>query len=475
MKINNMNKYVLQRSEDFKPRNASESAFRLTGFGKIFKLSFLSSRCRRELFNSPKIDNLTTNISVPSFFGMTRLIVLYFFLSIITIFHTNAQGIQWQTGSFESILNKAKAQKKLIYVDIYTTWCTPCKQMDAEVFTNTNVGKIFNENFINYKIDGEKGEGKDLVEYFELDSYPTSMFIDGEWNIIQKLEGFRPVERLLESAEKMKERGKISGSDDDLEQAYLKGKRDAPFLLEYIKVRQLQKMDNGAILDEYLGKISPEQLKSEITLKLITENASQLRGRAFDYLMSRKTEPVIERKIKGIISQNLTKAGNQKNEKLLTEVLATNGRLSKTFAEANEWNTEAKMNYFMLTNQADKFFTTADFFMDTYVLKKDLSTFKNLPELREVYTQKLRKASKFVVEHFTEREKLEKGVLWIKKSLEIEEKSTNNEIYSRLLFTLGNKIEAIRLMDKALLLAKQEKADKGYLDILANELMKMKK
>ena len=347
--------------------------------------------------------------------------------------------------------------------------------MDAEVFTNTNVGKIFNDNFINYKIDGEKGEGKDLVDYFELESYPTSMFIDGDWNVIQKLEGFRPVERLLESAEKMKERGKISGSDDDLEQAYLKGRRDAAFLLEYIKVRQLQKMDNSMILDEYLGKITSEQLKSESTLKLITENASQLRGRAFEYLMSRKTEPMIERKIKGIISQNLTKAGNQKNEKLLTDVLATNGRLSKTFAEANEWNTEAKMNYFMLTNQSDKFFTTADFFMDTYVLKKDLSSFRNLPELREIYTQKLRKASKFVVENYKEREKLEKAVVWIKKSLEIEEKSNNNEIYSRLLFTLGNKIEAIRLMDRALALAKQEKAENGHLNFLVNELNKMKR
>jgi thiol-disulfide isomerase/thioredoxin len=405
----------------------------------------------------------------------SSIFISFLIISIIFQLPISAQGIQWQTGSFESILNKAKAQKKLIYVDIYTTWCTPCKQMDAEVFTNANVGKIFNENFINYKIDGEKGEGRDLVEYFELDSYPTSMFIDGDWNVIQKLEGFRPVERLLESAEKMKERGKINGSDDDLEQAYMKGRRDATFLLEYIKVRQLQKMDNGAILDEYLGKINVEQLKSESTLKLIAENASQLRGRAFDYLMSRKTEPIIERKIKGIISQNLTKSGNQKNEKLLTEVLATNGRLSKTFAEANEWNTEAKMNYFMLTNQSDKFFTTADFFMDTYVLKKDLSTFKNLPELREIYTQKLRKAYKFVVENYKEREKLEKAVVWIKKTLEIEEKSNNNEIYSRLLFSLGNKIEAIKLMDRTLSLAKQEKTENSRLEFLANELAQMKR
>lgn len=405
----------------------------------------------------------------------TKSSIFITFFLIITQLQTNAQGIRWQTGSFESVLNKAKTQKKLVYVDIYTTWCTPCKQMDAEVFTNSIVGKIFNDNFINYKIDGEKGEGKDLVEYFELDSYPTSLFIDGDWNVIQKLEGFRSVERLLESAEKMKERSNISDSDDDLEQAYMKGRRDATFLSEYIKVRQLQKMDNSIILDEYLGKITPDQLKSEVTLKLITENASQLRGRAFDYLMSRKNEPIIERKIKGIILQNLTKAGNQKNEKLLIEVLATNGRLSKTFAEANEWNTEAKMNYFMLTNQSDKFFTTADFFMDTYVLKKDIIYLKNFPDLGEIYTQKLRNASKFVIENYKERQKLEKAVLWIKKSLEIEEKSNNSEIYSRLMFISGNKIQAIKLMDRTITLAKQEKVESSRLEFLVAELAKMKR
>jgi thiol-disulfide isomerase/thioredoxin len=390
-------------------------------------------------------------------------------------FHLSAQGIVWQKGSFESILNKAKIQKKPIYVDIYTTWCGPCKQMDAEVFANAEIGKLFNDNFICYKIDGEKGEGRDLVEYFELESYPTSMFLDAEWNVILKLEGFRPKDRLMEAADKVKVRGNISGSDDDLEQAYLQGKRDATFLLDYLKVRALQKMDNGVILDEYLGKISSEQLNSAPTQQLILENASLLRGRAFDYLMAHKNEEKCYRKIKGIISQNLNKAANQKNEKLLNDVLATNGRLSKTFAEANEWNTEAKMNYLMLTNQPEKFFITADFFMDTYILKKDLSVFKNLPELKEQYQQKIRKAARFVVERFTEREKLEKASIWIKKSLEIEEKSYINEIYSRILFTLNNKKEAVRLMERALALAKQEKAESDYISLLENEVLKMKK
>ncbi len=401
---------------------------------------------------------------------LSFLIPIYF-LS----FHLSAQGINWQKGNFESILNKAKSEKKLVYVDIFTTWCGPCKQMDAEVFTNPDVGKMFNENFICYKIDGEKGEGKDLVEYFELESYPTSMFVDTEWNVVLKLEGFRPKERLLEAAGKVKVRNKISGSDDDLEEAYLKGQRDASFLSDYLKVRALQKMDNGVILDEYLGKIPVEKQNSTNIQQLILENASLLHGRAFDYLMAHKNEEKFYRKLRGIISQNFNVAANRKNEKLLNDVLATNGRLSKTFTEANEWNTEAKMNYLMLTNQAEKFFITADFFMDTYVLKKDLSTFRNLPELKEQYQQKIKKASRFVLKRFTEREKLEKAALWIKKSLEIEEKSYNNQIYSKILFTLNNRKEAIRLMERALDLAKQEKSENDYVSLLENELSTMKK
>ena len=82
------------------------------------------------------------------------ILVIISFLSLRLF----AQGINWQKGDFESILNKAKSEKKLVYVDIFTTWCGPCKQMDAEVFSNQEVGKTFNENFICYKIDGEKGD-----------------------------------------------------------------------------------------------------------------------------------------------------------------------------------------------------------------------------------------------------------------------------------------------------------------------------
>lgn len=36
--------------------------------------------------------------------------------------------------TYEQALETAKAEKKFVFLDFYTTWCGPCKKMLAEVF-----------------------------------------------------------------------------------------------------------------------------------------------------------------------------------------------------------------------------------------------------------------------------------------------------------------------------------------------------
>ena len=66
-----------------------------------------------------------------------------------------AQGINFDHGTWKEVLAKAKAEDKLVFVDVYTSWCGPCKKMAAEVFPLADVGQLFNPNFVNYKIDAE--------------------------------------------------------------------------------------------------------------------------------------------------------------------------------------------------------------------------------------------------------------------------------------------------------------------------------
>lgn len=108
-----------------------------------------------------------------------------------------SQGIEFFEGSFEEALAKAKLEDKIIFVDAYTTWCGPCKAMSKNTFTNANVGKFYNSNFINLKIDQEKGEGLDFAKKYEVRYYPTLVFVNGDGQMVHKGVGYLEAEEFL--------------------------------------------------------------------------------------------------------------------------------------------------------------------------------------------------------------------------------------------------------------------------------------
>ena len=50
---------------------------------------------------------------------------------------------------------KASDGMQMLFVDIYATWCGPCKQMDREVYPDPELSAYMNEHFINVRMDGE--------------------------------------------------------------------------------------------------------------------------------------------------------------------------------------------------------------------------------------------------------------------------------------------------------------------------------
>ena len=107
------------------------------------------------------------------------------------------EGIQFKKISFEQALKEAKASNQLIFMDAYAEWCGPCKYMAANVFTDAEVGKLFNDKFINLKIDMEKGEGPALAAKYQVRAYPTLFFIDGDGNVVKKVLGAQPADKLI--------------------------------------------------------------------------------------------------------------------------------------------------------------------------------------------------------------------------------------------------------------------------------------
>lgn len=87
------------------------------------------------------------------------------------------------------LLDQAKEERKLVFVDFYTDWCLPCRLMEKDVFMDKDLGNFFNENFINYKVDAEKGNGVNLAQIFNVQAYPTLLFLNDKGQVLERKEG----------------------------------------------------------------------------------------------------------------------------------------------------------------------------------------------------------------------------------------------------------------------------------------------
>ena len=108
-----------------------------------------------------------------------------------------AAGINFIEGDWKKALVKAKAEKKLIFVDAYATWCGPCKKLQKEVFPDAAVSAFFNKNYINITIDVEKGQGVEFAQKYGVEVLPTLYITDENGNPITFTKGFMSAADLL--------------------------------------------------------------------------------------------------------------------------------------------------------------------------------------------------------------------------------------------------------------------------------------
>ncbi len=110
---------------------------------------------------------------------------------------SQTKHIVFETGNIASVMEKAKRENKLIFIDAYTSWCGPCKDMAKHVFTNDTVANYFNSKFVNYKMDMEKGEGVEFAKKYQVNCYPSLLFIDAAGNIIHRGAGSMRVSEFI--------------------------------------------------------------------------------------------------------------------------------------------------------------------------------------------------------------------------------------------------------------------------------------
>lgn len=133
---------------------------------------------------------------------MKKIVALLFIVASVTAV-SNAQGIEFQEGSYKQVLKMARKQNKLLFVDMSITGCKPCHYMKKNVFVLPEVGQVYNDKFVNWHVNCmTNDDGMQLSEEHGVRSFPTYLWIDAETGqVIHRVSGGRSPEVFIELAE----------------------------------------------------------------------------------------------------------------------------------------------------------------------------------------------------------------------------------------------------------------------------------
>lgn len=107
------------------------------------------------------------------------IIAVALFGFITTSFAQKASGLNFLKDMTVAQAQTSATEKgKILMMDVYASWCGPCKKLSANVFPSATVESL-NSKIVAYKLNAEEGEGPAYAKQYKVSAYPTLIFFKG--------------------------------------------------------------------------------------------------------------------------------------------------------------------------------------------------------------------------------------------------------------------------------------------------------
>ena len=162
----------------------------------------------------------------PSQFLRASALLLLAFASIAShaqaLEHAGSKLIKWVT--LEEAQALTKKDPKPLFVDVHTSWCGPCKMLDAKTFNDPKLADYVNKHYYAVKFNAESGDavtfkgqkyenpdfnpgntagrnGTHHLTYAIANvegriAYPTVVYLDSDLNVLAPVQGLMSPEQM---------------------------------------------------------------------------------------------------------------------------------------------------------------------------------------------------------------------------------------------------------------------------------------
>jgi uncharacterized protein YyaL (SSP411 family) len=95
-----------------------------------------------------------------------------------------AEGIAWSK-DYKAAMTQAQKENKLVFVDLFTTYCAPCLKLDREVFSTPKFVAVVNKDYVPVKMDADS-EGKEFMTKYDVEpQFPCGIIMTPGGKIIK--------------------------------------------------------------------------------------------------------------------------------------------------------------------------------------------------------------------------------------------------------------------------------------------------
>ena len=103
--------------------------------------------------------------------------------------------VKWET-SLAAAQSRAKAEHKVIFMDVWTAWCGWCIKLQRETFPSKEaqaaLAKVVPLRIMTQERDGTPTKDAYLEKQFKVDGYPTLLILDAEGREVSRQPGYLP-------------------------------------------------------------------------------------------------------------------------------------------------------------------------------------------------------------------------------------------------------------------------------------------
>ncbi len=384
-----------------------------------------------------------------------NLMTISLVLLLGTVLPAQGDGIQFNKANWAKILQQASEQNRLIFLDAYTSWCGPCKKMARDVFPQKSIGEFYNAKFINVKLDMEKGEGIDVARDYDVNVYPTLLFISGDGTLVHRSAGYHTADQFLDLGKTALDPAKQLSS---MMKRYAEGDRSAEFLYNYANARfDAYDGTHSAIAEEYMA--TQTDWSSPENMDFLFQFVGDAHSPMFDYLTSHRAafidrfgQQTVIAKIQDLIYNTVYDRQEKSSLDQVDELFA------KAYPEkAKQLSSVFRMNYYRQAGDRANYAKAAVNYFNEFDGNPD--------ELNE--------AAWTFYRVIKDKKLLKKALKWSKKSIKMDDNYYNNDTLAALYFKLKKKRKARKTAEKAIRIAKNSGDDYSETEKLLDDIRNM--